>query len=75
LLHDARPVLLNLGEPGHYSNGCLDSARRVRGMGGGPDPAGARRCSDHLGRTARGNVAHRLPTSFCREYQKTSSKQ
>jgi hypothetical protein len=72
LLHDARPVLLNLGEPGgfditpwadrvqlidakyaghvgasgtrggHCSHRRVDSARRICGLGGRPDPAGAR---------------------------------
>ena len=72
LLHDARPVLLNLGEPGgfdiapwadrvqlidatyvgdvgasgarggHRSHRRADSARRICGLGGRPDPAGAR---------------------------------
>ena len=72
LLHDARPVLLNLGEPGgfditpwadrvqlidaeydgdvgasgarrgHRSHRRVDSARRICGLGGRPDPAGAR---------------------------------
>ena len=71
LLHDARPVLLNLGEPGgfdltpwadrvqlidaryagrgsfrprggHGSRGRVDSARRICGVGGRPDPVGAR---------------------------------
>lgn len=82
LLHDARPVLLNLGEPGgfditpwadrvqlidaqyvgawelsgnrdgHGSHRRFDSARRICGLGGRPDPAGARRRADHLVRTA-----------------------
>ena len=72
LLHDARPVLLNLGEPGgfditpwadrvqlidakyvgtwelpvlgrgHCSHRRVDSARRICGLGGRPNPAGAR---------------------------------
>ena len=72
LLHDARPVLLNLGEPrrlrhhpvggsrsvgrrqlrwylgasgnrrGHGSHRRVDSARRICGLGGRPDPGGAR---------------------------------
>ena len=72
LLHDARPVLLNLGEPGGFditpwadrvqlidakyagtwelpaigavtgSHRRVDSARRICGLGGRPDPAGAR---------------------------------
>ena len=72
LLHDARPVLLNLGEPGgfditpwadrvqlidakyvgtwelpalgrgHCSHRRVDSARRICGVGGRPDSAGAR---------------------------------
>ena len=72
LLHDARPVLLNLGEPGGFditpwadrvqldrrqvrryvgasgarggpgSHRRVDSARRICGLGGSPDPAGAR---------------------------------
>ena len=72
LLHDARPVLLNLGEPGgfditpwadrvqlvdakyvghvgasgarggHCSHRRVDSARRICGLGGRRDPAGAR---------------------------------
>ena len=72
LLHDARPVLLNLGEPGgfditpwadrvqlidakydghvgasgarrgHCSHRRVDPARRICGLGGRPDPAGAR---------------------------------
>ena len=71
LLHDARPVLLNLGEPGgfditpwaigfgwstlsirclgasgarpgHGSHRRVDSARRICGVGGRPDSAGAR---------------------------------
>ena len=70
LLHDARPVLLNLGEPGgfditpwadrvqvstpntlvvgasgtrggHCSHRRVDSARRICGLGGRPNPAGA----------------------------------
>ena len=71
LLHDARPVLLNLGEPGtldiapwadrvqrvdaryagvvgasgarrgRCSHCCVDSARRICGLGGRPHPAGA----------------------------------
>jgi hypothetical protein len=72
LLHDARPVLLNLGEPGgfditpwadrvqlvdakyvgtwelpgtragHCSHRRVDSARRICGVGGRPESAGAR---------------------------------
>ena len=72
LLHDARPVLLNLGEPGgfditpwadrvqlidaelrwyvgasgtrrgHCSHRRVDSARRICGLGGRPNRAGAR---------------------------------
>jgi hypothetical protein len=67
LLHDARPVLLNLGEPGgfditpwvdrvqmidakyvgpgtwrcHRSHCRVDSARRICGLGGRPNPPGA----------------------------------
>ena len=82
LLHDARPVLLNLGEPGgfditpwadrvqlidaeydghvgasgtrggHRSHRRADPARRICGLGGRPDRAGARRRADHLVRTA-----------------------
>ena len=82
LLHDARPVLLNLGEPGGFDitpwadrvqlidaeyagtwelpvlgevtapAAVLDPARRIRGLGGRADPAGARRRADHLVRTA-----------------------
>ena len=82
LLHDARPVLLNLGEPGgfditpwadrvqlidakyvgtwelpvlgggHCSHRRVDSARRICGLGGRPNPAGARRRANHLVRTA-----------------------
>ena len=78
LLHDARPVLLNLGEPGgfditpwadrvqlidaeyagtwelpalgrgHRSHRRVDSARRICGLGGRRNPAGARRRADHL---------------------------
>ena len=86
LLHDARPVLLNLGEPGgfditpwadrvqlvdakyvgtwelpalgrgHCSHRRVDSARRICGVGGRPDSAGARRRANHLVRTARDGV-------------------
>jgi hypothetical protein len=81
LLHDARPVLLNLGEPGgfditpwadrvqlidairgyvgasgdrggHGSHRRVDSARRICGLGGRPNPGGLRRRADHLVRTA-----------------------
>jgi len=63
LLHDARPVLLNLGEPGGFditpwadlvqligasrnrdgrcSRRRIDPARRLCGLGGRPNPAGA----------------------------------
>ena len=94
LLHNARPVLLNLGEPGgfdiasmgrsgstgrrqiqryvgasgnrggHCSHRRVDSTRRICGLGGRPDPSGARCCADHLVRTAYWRVVHRLPRSF-----------
>ena len=89
LLHEARPVLLDLGEPGGFDitpwadrvqlvdarydgpwelpalgavaapSAVRDSARRIRGVGGRPDAARARRRADHLVRTADSGVAHR----------------
>ena len=89
LLHDARPVLLNLGEPGGIditpwadrvqlidatylgawelpalgavtaSGRRVDPARRIRGLGGRPNPGGPCRRAHHMVRTACRGVAVR----------------
>ena len=88
LLHDARPVLLNLGEPGGFDitpwadrvqlvdaeyDGAwelpvlgavalprrVDPARRIRGLGGRWNAAGARRRADDLVRTVTAHASYR----------------
>jgi aromatic ring hydroxylase-like protein len=86
LLHDARPVLLNLGEPdafditrwadrvelieatcvgmgasgtgGHCSRCGVDSARRIRGLGGRPNRPAAPGRANHMVGTTHCGVAH-----------------
>src|SRR6185369_17415752 len=46
---------------GHGSHRRFGSARRICGLGGRPNPGGARWRANHLVRTAYCVVAHRLP--------------
>jgi hypothetical protein len=64
---DRRQVHWSVGASGnrrgHCSHRCVDSARRIRGLVGRPDPTGARRRAGHLVRAACYGVAHRGPGS------------
>ncbi len=61
---------LNIGvqDAGPQSHRRVDSPRRICGVGGRPDSAGARRRANHLVRTACRGLARRLPRTSCEEF-------